>query len=71
MKFKDFYEAISNLFDKLENMYPNVTPYLYAILSSLFMAIGSLLVKQCKEFPAYEFIFFRSIFLLLATSKMI
>lgn len=70
MKFKEAYDAVSNTFDRLEKGYPDVVPYIYAIVSSLFMALGSLLVKTCKEFPAYEIIYFRSIFIMLLTVKL-
>ncbi|KAL4435998.1 hypothetical protein ABPG74_022233 [Tetrahymena malaccensis] len=70
MVFKIVYHQTSQIFESLELKYPNQIPYIYAIVSSLFVALSSLIVKFCKEIPAYEQVYFRSIILIFITNKL-
>ena len=68
MAAKRFYEKIVTTVDQFDERHKNWIPYAYAMLASFFLALSSLLVKYNKEFPAFELVYWRSIFILLVTN---
>ena len=68
MGAKTIYDGVVNAVDVFDERHKAWIPYAYAILGSLFLASSSLLVKYNKEFPAFELIYWRSIFVLVVNT---
>lgn len=71
MGFKEIYQKISESIDKFDHRNEQWIPYVYASLGIFFMACSSLVCKYFKDFPVFELIYFRSIFIVIFNVKLL
>ena len=70
MGVKRIYDGVVHAVDLFDERHKNWIPYAYALLASFFLTLLTLLVKYNKEFPAFELVYWRSIFVLVVSSQL-